>query len=175
MLCVTGPQIGGTRDQTLLKVLGCKERGHKSQGPLVHATGKGWVKEHKGQYYDALHVKNGIVKICLVESQGGIAPPTKRIIHNFAKEVGSPGVPARRGGSADSQTAPRGRTDFFRLNYSGYQGYVLLNLTELSSYLPLVSSFQFGNVSGKLFPCTEGRVRTIGWCPPGPPVRGPSI
>ena len=70
--------FGGTLDQTLLKVLGCKERGHKSQGPLVHATGKGWVKEHKGQYYDALHVKNGIVKICLVESQGGIAPPTKR-------------------------------------------------------------------------------------------------
>ena len=32
----------------------------------------------------------GIVKICLVESQGGIAPPTKRIIFNFAKEVGSP-------------------------------------------------------------------------------------
>ena len=54
------------------------------------ATGKGWVKEHKGQYYDALHVKNGIVKICLVESQGGIAPPTKRTIFNFAKEVGSP-------------------------------------------------------------------------------------
>ena len=77
-------------DQTLLKVLGCKERGHKSQGPLVHATGRGWVKEHKGQCYDALHVKNGIVKICLVESQGGIAPPTKRIILNFAKEVGSP-------------------------------------------------------------------------------------
>ena len=73
MLCVT-------LDQTLLKVLGCKERSHKSQGPLVRATGKGWVKEHKGQYYDALHVKNGIVKICLVESQGGIAPPTKRII-----------------------------------------------------------------------------------------------
>ena len=69
-------------------------------------------------------------------------------------------MPARRGGSADSQIAPRGRTDFFRLNYSGYQGYVLLDLTELSSYLPLVSSFEFGNVSGKLFPCTEGRVRT---------------
>ena len=53
--------FGSTLDQTLLKVLGCKERGHKSQGPLVHATGKGWVKEHKGQYYDALHVKNGIL------------------------------------------------------------------------------------------------------------------
>ena len=35
-----------------------------------------------------------------------------------------------------------------------------LDLTELSSYLPLVSCFEFGNVSGKLFPCTEGRVRT---------------
>ena len=44
--------FGGTLDQTLLKVLGCKERGHKSQGPLVHMrrTGKGWVKGHKGQY-----------------------------------------------------------------------------------------------------------------------------
>ena len=38
---------------------------------------------------------------------------------------------------------------------------MLLDLTELSSYLPLVSSFEFGNASGKLFPCTEGRVRTI--------------
>ena len=79
-----------------------------------------------------------------------------------------PGVPARRGGSADSQTAPRGRTDFFRLDYSGYQGYVLLDLTELSSYLPLVPCFEFGNASGTLFPCTEGRVRTImtsAWTP----------
>ena len=70
-------------------------------------------------------------------------------------------MPARRGGSADSQTAPRGRTVFFRLNYSGHQGYVLLDLTELSSYLPLVPCFEFGNASGTLFPCTEGRVRTI--------------
>ena len=68
-------------------------------------------------------------------------------------------MPARRGGSADSQTAPRGRTDFFRLDYSGYQGYVLLDLTELSSYLPLVPCFEFGNASGTLFPCTEGRAR----------------
>ena len=60
---------------------------------------------------------------------------------------------------------------FFRLNYSGYQGYVLLDLTELSSYLPLVSCFEFGNVSGKLFPCTEGRVRTI-MVPPGTPRAG---
>ena len=60
---------------------------------------------------------------------------------------------------------------FFRLDYSGYYGYVLLDLTELSSYLPLVSSFEFGNASGKLFPCTEGRVRTI-MVPPGTPRAG---
>ena len=38
---------------------------------------------------------------------------------------------------------------------------MLLDLTELSSYLPLVPCFEFGNASGTLFPCTEGRVRTI--------------
>ena len=48
---------------------------------------------------------------------------------------------------------------------------MLLDLTELSSYLPLVSSFEFGNASGKLFPCTEGRVRTI-MVPPGTPRGG---
>ena len=46
-----------------------------------------------------------------------------------------------------------------------------LDLTELSSYLPLVSCFEFGNVSGKLFPCTEGRVRTR-MVPPGTPRAG---
>ena len=57
------------------------------------------------------------------------------------------------------QTARRLRVvgpTFFRLNYSGYQGYVLLDLTELSSYLPLVPCFEFGNASGTLLPCTEG-------------------
>ena len=80
-------------------------------------------------------------------------------------------MPARRGGSADSHTAPRGRTDFFRLDYSGYQGYVLLDLTELSSYLPLVPCFEFGNASGTLFPCTEGRVWTR-MVPAGTPRAG---
>ena len=76
--------------------------------------------------------------------------------------------------SSGHETARRLRVvgpTFFRLNYSGYQGYVLLDLTELSSYLPLVSCFEFGNVSGKLFPCTEGRVRTR-MVPPGTPRAG---
>ena len=49
---------------------------------------------------------------------------------------------------------------------------MLLDLTELSSYLPLVSSFEFGNVCGKLFPCTEGRVRTTMTSAGTPPWRG---
>ena len=48
---------------------------------------------------------------------------------------------------------------------------MLLDLTELSSYLPLVPCFEFGNASGTLFPCTEGRVRTI-MVPPGTPRAG---
>ena len=86
-------------------------------------------------------------------------PRPHRIDAPFTPPREDPAGPG--GSSADSQTAPRGRTDFFRLDYSGYQGYVLLDLTELSSYLPLVPCFEFGNASGTLFPCTEGRVRTI--------------
>ena len=64
-----------------------------------------WVKGHEG-HYDALHVKNGIVKICLVENQGGIAPPTKRIIFNFAKEVGSPSAVDRTDYGTQPPAAP---------------------------------------------------------------------
>ena len=68
MMCVTGPQIWfrGTLDQTLLKrVLGAKSAATSHRARSSMRPAKGWVKEHKGQYYD-LHVKNGIVKICLV-------------------------------------------------------------------------------------------------------------
>merc|ERR1712086_233451 len=54
----------------------------------------------------SMSIKNGIVKICLVESQGGIAPPTKRIIHNFAKEVGSPSAVDRTDYGTASGSAP---------------------------------------------------------------------
>ena len=77
-------------------------------GPLDHSTGKGfvcfWVKDHaygKGwmktdvgswkwtgaQYYDAKWVKKAITRLVLVETLGGIAPPTKQFLHVFAKEA----------------------------------------------------------------------------------------
>ena len=84
--------------------MGCKERGRQVDGPLDHSTGKGWVKDHaygKGwiktdagswkwtgaQYYDAKWVKKAITRLVLVETLGGIAPPTKQFLHVFAKEA----------------------------------------------------------------------------------------
>ena len=47
---------------------------------------------------------------------------------------------------------------------------MLLDLTELSSYLALVSSFEFGNVSGDGGPRPRTTMTSAGI----PPVRGPS-
>ena len=48
---------------------------------------------------------------------------------------------------------------------------MLLDLTELSSYLALVSSFEFGNVSGDGGPRPRTAMNDVGR---DPPVRGPS-
>ncbi|EOD27797.1 hypothetical protein EMIHUDRAFT_204765 [Emiliania huxleyi CCMP1516] len=41
------------------------------------------------QYYDAEWVKKAITRLVLVETLGGIAPPTKQFLHVFAKEAAS--------------------------------------------------------------------------------------
>ena len=84
--------FGNTLDKALTAVVGCKERGRQVDGPLDHSTGKGWVKDHAygdgwvkknagwkwtgAQYYDAKWVKKAITRLVLVETLGGIAPPT---------------------------------------------------------------------------------------------------
>ena len=95
--------FGNTLDKALTAVVGCKERGRQVDGPLDHSTGKGWVKDHAygdgwvekngsrkwtgAQYYDAKWVKKAITRLVLVETLGGIAPPTKQFLHVFAKEA----------------------------------------------------------------------------------------
>jgi len=98
--------FGKTLDKALTAVVGCKERGRQVDGPLDHSTGKGWVKDHApvwrrvgqeecrlemdamgAQYYDAKWVKKAITRLVLVETLGGIAPPTKQFLHVFAKEA----------------------------------------------------------------------------------------
>mmetsp|Transcript_15287 Transcript_15287/g.49932 ORF Transcript_15287/g.49932 Transcript_15287/m.49932 type:complete len:188 (-) Transcript_15287:235-798(-) len=86
--------FGKTLDKALTAVVGCKERGRQVDGPLDHSTGKGWVKDHAygdgwvkknagcrwmgAQYYDAKWIKKAITRLVLVETLGGIAPPTKQ-------------------------------------------------------------------------------------------------
>ena len=64
--------FGSTAEQLRVKVKGCRARGSERQGPFDHATGKGWVKERRGDYYDAIHVKKHRTLLFLVESSGGI-------------------------------------------------------------------------------------------------------
>jgi len=65
-----------TEEKLRLKNLGCAPRGHPSQGPLDHSTGRGWVKEQHGCYRDALFVKRNELDLIIHESLGGgFAPP----------------------------------------------------------------------------------------------------
>ena len=58
-------------------ILGCKEMGRKSQGPFIHATGRGWVKQKDGQYKDALVRTRASVVPMIVETTGGLAPHSR--------------------------------------------------------------------------------------------------
>ena len=42
--------------------------------PSTHGTGKGWVKQVKGHYHNALYVKKSRVVVWLLETTGGICP-----------------------------------------------------------------------------------------------------
>ena len=66
--------FGSTEEKYRVLTLGCKERGRQRDGPLNHATGKGWVKGVKGHYHDALYVKRSRVVVWLVEATGGVCP-----------------------------------------------------------------------------------------------------
>ena len=71
--------------------------------------------------------------------------------------------------SADSQTALRavGPT-FSDFTILDTEGMCCSDLTELSSYLPLVSSFEFGNVSGDGGPRPRTTMTSAGTAPWGP-------
>ena len=66
--------FGNTEERYRLKILGCRRRGRKRDGPLNHHTGKGYVAEVRGDYYDALFVKRSRVIPFIVEAMGGITP-----------------------------------------------------------------------------------------------------
>ena len=57
--------------------------------PLDHHTGKGYVAEHRGDYYDALKVKKFNVVPLVVETMGGIGPPDRSFLGRLAN-MGDP-------------------------------------------------------------------------------------
>ena len=63
---------GSTVEKYHELIYGCRERGRQRDGPLSHATGKGWVKAKEGHYTDAIVRKRTRVCAMLVESTGGI-------------------------------------------------------------------------------------------------------
>ena len=66
--------FGSTEEEERLRILGCQERGARSQGPMDHATGKGWVAAKKGDYADALLNKRSRVVPAVIEATGGLSP-----------------------------------------------------------------------------------------------------
>ena len=82
--------FGNTEERLRLENLGCDERGHPSQGPLDHATGRGWVRGRRGLYHDALHVKRSVVEVVLHETiGGGFSPPAVAKLHRHARSAAS--------------------------------------------------------------------------------------
>ena len=85
---VTAPLQGGSTEEKLrLKILGCRRRGRKQDGPFDHSTGKGWVERTKGDYYDAIHVKKGRVIPMITETFGGIAPHSVNQVSRLAERT----------------------------------------------------------------------------------------
>jgi len=125
-------------------------------------------------YYDALHVKNGIVKICLVESQGGIAPPTKRIIFNFAKEVGSPSAVDRTDyGTASGSARGFAQHHSQQLSRAAVSGDAQ-NINNAARNMRVAHSFMTG-LNRMSLPPARGPSRPAGSLPPspGPPGLAP--
>ena len=83
---------GNTEEHLRLQILGCQERGRKSQGPLVHSTGHGWVKQADGQYKDALVRTRAAVVPMIIETTGALAPHSRRhcgYLHGRSKGKGA--------------------------------------------------------------------------------------
>jgi len=81
--------FGNTEEKLRHENLGCKQRGAPGQHALCHTTGKGFVKEKKGLYHDALKNQRATVIVAITESFGGICPELYSFYHKRGKRVRS--------------------------------------------------------------------------------------
>jgi hypothetical protein len=61
-----------------------------SPGPLDHAMGKGYVKAHRGHYYNAIYTKRIKTVPLIVEVLGGIGPHVIRQLKVLARRARGP-------------------------------------------------------------------------------------
>jgi hypothetical protein len=85
--------FGSTLEFARVKVFGNDERGQREQDAnMDHDTGVGYVAEKRGDYYDAIHVKQSKVVLVLVEPLGGAAPNTIAALELLATRLKAPGA-----------------------------------------------------------------------------------
>ena len=65
---------GNTEERAIAEVLGVPARADSHGRAWDHGTGEGTVKQRKGTYHDAIHVKLNTVVLFLVNLFGGLAP-----------------------------------------------------------------------------------------------------
>ena len=101
-----------------VKVLGTKQRGQPTDSPLDHATGKGYVREFKGQYYDAFLVKKALVVVFLIEAgSGGICPQGAKSI-NYLHERAKGARDSTRYGTSNIATRSFRRHHTQRISFA---------------------------------------------------------
>ena len=67
-------------------MLGCRKRGTPGE-VYDHASGRGFVDFHPGDYYDALRRKNNQVVLLLVEVFGGLAGGGARLLRFMSRRA----------------------------------------------------------------------------------------
>ena len=95
--------FGNTEDRMLAVALGTKGRGRRDDGAFNPLTGRGYVKEQRGHYADALR-KGNCVWVLIVESMGGIAPGAMSLLHRLERDTKVPGA---RDGTDYHRRGPR--------------------------------------------------------------------
>ena len=99
--------LGNTEEAYRIDVLGCKGRGTLGcDQPFDHNTGKGSVKERRGDYYDALYNKRAVVIPFIVETFGGMSAHALKYVAKLAQRVA-------KGGGRDTTRYGRSHTSTY--------------------------------------------------------------
>ena len=106
--------VGHTEESLRRTVLGCRQRGTPGEA-YDHASGRGFVDFHPGDYYDALRRKNNQVVLLLVEVFGGLAGSGARLLRFMSRRAKdkkrgaatAPSTPSSTPRTTSPTTSPR--------------------------------------------------------------------